>query len=54
MPPSLKGERRKQVPDMRFGKGLQRYLFMLPKDGQATKKNMFVSHYWCENVDYIP
>jgi hypothetical protein len=34
----VEGERRNQMSEMRLGKRLQMCLFMLPKDGQITKK----------------
>jgi hypothetical protein len=50
----IKGERRNQVSEMRLGKRLQMYFFMLSREGQTTKRNMPARLYWCENVDYIP
>jgi hypothetical protein len=50
----VEGERRNQMSEMRLGKRLQMCLFMLPKDGQITKKNMLARRYGCETVDYIP
>jgi hypothetical protein len=50
----VEGERRKQVPDMRLGKGLKVYYLILPRNGQTAKKKVPARHFWCETVDYIP